>query len=309
MIGSFALLALFTAAAPIDIAVLPVRHSAEATKLLADMISHVDGVRAVSLIDVDRVLGAEAAKKIAACTEDQCVVAAIRPVHADGILLGSVDAEDARTVLRMRLIVSSTTAALAPARTTHDLESTGLAAAIGDALGELLPVQAAKSFGLLELAGAPPDAELALDGVVYGVLASATTTLRVRAGQHRIAVRAPGHDPYATNAEVKLGQKTSVELKLSKRRSNSPYIVGGVGVTAAVAGVILGAIASSTASSWKDACAGGHCTPGFTKQEYDNDRSNVDRFRVSANALYVISGAAIAGAVIWYALDPGVDAR
>ena len=90
MIGSFVLLALVSGAAPIDIAVLPVRHSAEATKLLADMVSHVEGVRAVSLIDVDRVLGPEASKKIAACTEDQCVVAAIRPVHADGILLGSV---------------------------------------------------------------------------------------------------------------------------------------------------------------------------------------------------------------------------
>lgn len=307
MITSILFFTAFAAAPALDVAVLPVRGSSEATKLVEETLKNVQGVRVIALGDVDRVLGTESANKLAACTEDRCVIDAIRPVRADGIIAGSIDDDDGRTLLRLRLIVSSTTAQLTAGRTTHDLDSAGLASAIGAAISELMPAQAGQSFGLLELANAPPDAELQLDGVIYGVLAGDTTTLRVRAGAHRIAVRAPGHDSFATEARVSLGQKTRVELELEKRRSNSPYIVAGAGVAAGLAGVLLGVVASSTANEWKDACAGAHCEAGFTRQRYDDERSNVERYRVSANALYVVSIAAVTAGVVWYALDPGVE--
>jgi hypothetical protein len=302
-----ALLILALSAPKLDIAVPPIAGDPAATRLCVDMVGSVDGLKAISLERIGEVLGPDAASKLAACTEDQCYAQAILPVRADGILIGTVEEDAGRNVLRMRLVVTSTRGALSPARSTHEIDRGGLASAMSSAMAELFPEQAKRSFGTLLLTNVPDNAELQLDGKVFGVLSGASTALRVRAGVHQVAVRAPGHDSWSGETNVVLGQTTSLELGLSKRRSNSPYIVAGIGVAAAVGATVLGLVAESTASGWKDACQSGQCTGGYTRERYADDRSNVDRYRVSANALFVASGLAIAGGFIWYLVDPGEE--
>lgn len=302
-----AVLSLALIAAPkLDIAVLPLSGDATATRLAVEMVGSVQGLRPISLERIGELLGPDAPAKIATCTEDQCFAQAILPVRADGILIGAIKEDAGRNTLELRLVVTSTRAGLSAGRTSREIGG-GLASAMSSAVADLFPEQTKQSFGTLFLTNIPDGAELQLDGKVFGVLGGETTALRLNAGPHRVAVRAPGHDPFSAETNVILGQTTTLELDLSKRRSSSPYIVGGIGVAAAIGATVLGVLANSTASDWKDACASGQCTAGYTRERYEDDRSNVDRYRVSANALFVASGLAIAGGVIWFLVDPGVE--
>jgi hypothetical protein len=49
------------------------------------------------------------------------------------------------------------------------------------------------------------------------------------------------------------------------------------------------------------------CAPGYTRERYASDEDLIDRNRTVSNALYGVTGAIVAGAVLWFFLDPGSD--
>jgi hypothetical protein len=121
-------------------------------------------------------------------------------------------------------------------------------------------------------------------------------------------VSAPGHYPATERADVLAGQRTRIEVDLVKNRSLGPFILAGVGAGTGALAIILGAIAGNRASDWRDACPPmSACAPGYTRERYLSDQDLIDRNRTVSNALYGVTGAILAGAVLWFFFDPGSD--
>ncbi len=317
-------LALLTApaqGAELRVGVVPISGSApqnvrqRATQVLMDALAGMRGVAVVSFGNLDAVLGAAAKERLDACQNDACVIEATSAINTDRIALGSIDVEGPRAVLRLRLVRTSSGAEIL-ARVTRDVTfgDDVLKSAVAQSALELLPEQAKDSVGMLEIAGAIPGARIVVDGRMSASVPleatdpEAPAVLRLTPGVHQIRVSAPGHHDAIERAEVHAGQRTRLEIDLAKNRSTGPLILGGVGVAAGVAGVILGAVVRGRANDWKDACpSDGACAPGFTRERYDADSQSIDQQRTVANVLYGVAGGAAIGALIWFFVDPGTD--
>jgi hypothetical protein len=280
-----------------------------------DALSSMRGLSVVSFANVDAVLGPAVKQAIEACTSDACIVEKTSGIKTDGLAIGSLDLEGRRTILRVRLVRSSSAAATV-ARVSRDVADggDGLREAVSLAAMDLLPDHAKASVGTLEIAGAMPGAKIVVDGRMSATVPleatdpSAPAVLSLPPGVHRIKVSAPGHFPATERAQIFAGQRTRLAIDLEKNRSNGPLILGGAGVASVIAGAILGGVVKSKADGWSDACrAGMPCAAGYTRERYESDRASIDRGRTVANALYGVGGAAILAGVIWFFLDPGTD--
>jgi hypothetical protein len=106
--------------------------------------------------------------------------------------------------------------------------------------------------------GVPPGAKVRRDGVELGA-ASLDTDLPVDPGQHRIEVTAPGRPPHLSEVSMAEGERRTGEVSLegepavlqaapekapvATNRSSTGtlgYVVGGVGLAAAVTGIVTG---------------------------------------------------------------------
>lgn len=304
----------------LEVAVLPARGTAteaaklEVTRALSAALSAYDGLAVVSLESVDSLLGPDAARVIGACEDDACLVRETARIRSDLLVASTVDAgAGSRVILRVRSVDTSSAAhgpLVRVSREIPDVEARGaLALAAAEVAEELFPEQAARSFGAVALTGAPAGAEVFVDGRRAPHLApiEAGLTLRLTPGAHRLDVVAPGHRGFGRDVSVRAGQTTPIEVTMEKNRSSTPWLLGGVGVVAGGVALGLGALAEGTAGDWDGACTTGRCAPGFTRERYDDDRATVDRLRVSANGLLVVSAVAVVAGVVWFLLDPGVD--
>ncbi|HEX2660393.1 MAG TPA: PEGA domain-containing protein [Polyangia bacterium] len=75
--------------------------------------------------------------------------------------------------------------------------------------------------GELEILGGPPGATIAVEGVVVGTL-PLSKPVRVRSGDCRFIVSAPGHDPVTRTVDVAAGQLTRETVNLTKIVSKQP---------------------------------------------------------------------------------------
>jgi hypothetical protein len=318
--AALALAASFTGAAA-DVAVLPLKGTASendrriGTRILLDALQGMEGLRILPIASVKEILGEGAQAALDACVadDDQCLVKATAALRYDALIAGAFDAEGRRGTLRLRLIATSTKA-LTNARIIREISEGGgesaLRSAIVSSAIELFPEQAKRSFGTLALRGGVEGAEVYLDGARAEAMKSSDATLRVRPGPHAIRVLAPGRKPFAASADVLVGQKTDLELDLPKNRSATPYVLGGIGLVAAGAGLALGLAAKGIQHDWETACPNGqHCASGFGRARYDSDESALNRDKISSTGLFIVSGLALVAAVVWYVLDPGSDAE
>jgi hypothetical protein len=305
-------------AADLDVGVMmlsggaPPADRSLATQSIIDTLGALSGIRVVSLAQIGAVLGPAVAEALAVCADDPCVVRTTKTIAMGAVVLGELEDEGTGRVLRIRAIETSS-AARTIARVARTVAEP-LAQAASLAAVELFPEQASASVGTLEIAGALPGARIVVDGRMSATMPLSSTNpdapaiLKLPPGSHEIRLSAPGHHPLIERAEVRVGQRTRLEVDLDKNRSNGPFILGGIGLAAGAAGGILGAVVASRAAGWRDACPVGEpCAPGFTRERYESDDRSIAQQRTVANALYGVAGAAVIGAVIWFFVDPGSD--
>jgi hypothetical protein len=286
----------------------------EATKIFSETLGSLRGIAVVELANIDAVLPG-AKQKLEACKDDPCLVSATSGIKTDGLAVGTLDDEAGRTVLRIRLVRTSSEAPTV-ARVTRDvlLEPEVFAAAVAQSALDLFPENAKASVGTLEVHGLIPGARIVVDGKMSAsvpldpIHPGAPAVLKLAPGSHQIRVSASGHYPTTERAQVSAGQRTRLVVDLQKNRSSGPLILAAIAGGAAITGAIIGGVAKTKADNWSEACAGGQpCAVGFTRERYDVDRGAIARERTVANALFGVGGAAAIGAVIWFFIDPGSD--
>lgn len=282
-----------------------------ASQVLMDALRSLPGVEVVSLAGLDQLLGAGASAALGACKDaDPCVRQATRRVRTDRLVLGSLSQE--RT-LRLRLIDSATTAEGALVRVSRQvgLSDEALRREVSTAALELLPKLADSSFGTLVLQGGLPGASVIIDGEPKGALsmeAPPQTSLRLSPGEYTVKVVSPGHASFSEPVTVLVGQRTDLQVSLSKNRSSGPLYLAGGGVALAGVAVALGLVVNSRANRWEDGCPTGMaCQPGFTRERYASDESFVRGGRAATTGLWAVAGAAIVGSIVWFIADPGED--
>ncbi|CAN0567399.1 unnamed protein product, partial [Laminaria digitata] len=160
---------------------------------------------------------------------DPCVRKATGRVRTDRLVLGSLSQE--RT-LRLRLIDSATTAEGALVRVSRQvgLSDEALRREVSTAALELLPKLADSSFGTLILQGGLPGATVLVDGQPNGTLsmqAPPQASLRLSPGEHSVKVVSAGHASFSESVTVLVGQRTELQVSLSKNRSNGPLYLAG----------------------------------------------------------------------------------
>lgn len=297
--------------------VVPVSGSASAklrvraTQTIETSLKGLPGIQVVSFTGAAGLLGSDKTAKISTCIDDPCIREATKLVNTDVLIVPELDLEDS-LVLRIRLLDTATTAP-PRVRVTKNVTGgeTGLGQAISAAITELFPERAKSALGTLEIVADYEGALVFVDGDEVARLdeppidGPRRAVLRVQPGTRRIEVRAEGHFPYETEAEVIVGQLSTIEVSLEKNRSNGPVLLAGAGVVAGISAMVFGLSAQTTADQWAENCTFTQCAEGFTRMRYEADEKAVPRFRVLANTMLVVSAATLVGALVWYVLDPG----
>ncbi len=308
-------------AAPVGVGVVPIRGDAAgtsrraATIALEEALGDLPDLEVVSLSNLGELLGEDAARRLEACTDDACLRSATAKVKTDRLVVGTLDLEE-QLVLRVRLIDTATSATSATGsrvRVSREIPpgARGIAQAVSAVVADLFPERFAAAKGLLVVSANLAGANVFVDGELAGTTAANEagfmTVVRAKPGKRAIVVEARGHAPSSATAEVLLGQRTAVTVELEKNRSTRPLLLGGIGLAAVAAGVIVGVTTKNTVDGWEAACGGGPCDEGFTRERYARDESAVGRGTLVTNGLLVAGAAAVIGAVVWYVLDPGED--
>jgi hypothetical protein len=282
-----------------------------ATQILHDALRGLPALKVIALSGLDQLAGAGTSAALLACGDnDACVRGVASQVRTDRLVVGALDAE---RILRLRLIESSSTSAgpLVRVSMSVGLSDSELLHAVTNAALELFPKLADQSYGTLALQGGLPGAALFVDGEPTGELpmsAPANATLRVRAGQRRIKLLAPGHAPFEATVDIIVGQRFLLDVTMSKNRSPGPVYLAIGGLAAAGVGAAVGALVYRRANGWSDACQPAMpCSPGYSRDRYESDRSFIDGGSSVSTALSVGAGLALVGAAVWYLLDPGAD--
>lgn len=319
MIGALVVLAVITApAAEHRVGILPVtgtaalaeRRAAEATTV--ETIQALEGLSPVAFSSLGAVFGPRAQAALQACADDACRAReATSRIGVDRLVVIELDGREA---LRLRLrLIDPARPEVPVARVSKDTASGPLPGAVATAVVELFPEAAGRSLGQVVLSGGRSGAAVKVDGQTETemrpslVSSEPSATLRLRPGLHRIEVTYPGHFPFRTRVEVRIGPVARVAVELRKNRSVGPWILGGAGLALIGAAGLVGLNVQNTADEWSDACAGASCAPGFTRLRYEEDQTRVDTGRVVANSLLIGGGAAVVAALLWYLLDPGTD--
>jgi hypothetical protein len=287
---------------------------AELTRRLVEALGGVPGLDPLELSTAAPLLGADAVQRLERCGEEPaCLRDALGPLRLDLLVVGVVEREP-RLTMRLALLDPNSAAAAVRVRVSRELAEPSREVAA--AALELFPELARESFGRLVILGTPVGARVQIDGQDRGALALAPLVgeprlvLTLPRGAHRVEVRAPGHDARVEEVVVPVGGELALDVALEKRRSAGPLYLGAAGLAASGAAGLLGLWVRGIAADWKDACPpGAACAPDFTLQRYRDDEARVDAGGVAASALLGAGLAAVAGAVVWYALDPGEDAE
>jgi hypothetical protein len=318
---AIALLGLLAVGHTTEIKLLPLKGGAlpqdraKGTSILSSALAGIEGVHVISLANVSEMFGPDAQAAIDRCADDPCLAQATSMVRSDALVAGTFDAEAGRMIVRLRLIDTSThafgrTLVRVVREVPEGAGQGGFAGAISSAAAELLPELAEKSFGMLALKNGRAGASIYVDGALtdeFGDNAKGEALLRLRAGNHEIKVTAQGHAPFSRSIDVLVGQRTDVEVDLSKNHSVKPFVLAGIGGAAAIVGGVLVLSAHGIVRDWENGCNAQHCMPGFTRDRYDSDNQTLDRDRLSAGGLFIVASGAVAAAIVWYLLDPGAD--
>lgn len=307
------------AAPPTVVAVVPIGGDAdggsrlEATATLERALGGLEGVEVVSLRGLDALVGADALEALLACGEDDaCLRRGVARVRTDHLVAGTLDAE---RNLRLRLVDSATTAGPPRVRVSRQVgySDAELRQGVTAAALELFPERADAAFGTLALEGGEPGARVLVDGEEAGAMsleAPPRAVLRVRAGARDVRVLAPGHEAFEARADVLLGQTARLQVELTKNRSPGPLFLAGGGAVALGVATALAFAVQARADDWEAGCPTGMaCAEGFTRARYESDGDFVTGGRWAANSLFVVGGAALVGAAVWYLLDPGQEAE
>jgi len=120
----------------------------------------------------------------------------------------------------------------------------------------------------------------------------------IRAGAHRVAVNREGLRPWSGAVRVTEDERAFLTVTLeepgARRRSPLSWLVGGGGVVALSAGLVVGGFALDTHASFDDAIAGGNGDRAAAL------RSRGEVLNVIADALLVAGGASLAAGVTLY---------
>lgn len=302
-------------AAPLRVAVIPVEGTAPLElrrSAAAKLVNALRGIEALQVIDLavaGEVLGPSAPAALAACRDDRCIAGVIAPLATARAVVGVLSAgEGTRPRLDLRLVDTSTPAALVRVRISRDLEeplAAALDAQVPAIAAELFPELSSEGAATLTLKVRPAGAAISIDGTPVGLAPLAP--LRVKPGVHRVRIEASAHHPEEISVAVGLGQSEAVEISLSKNRSPVPLFLAGGSLAAVSIGLVFGLSAQAGATAWDDACGTGACEPGFTRARYDRDGSDVARDRVLANVFFAAAGGLAIGALAYFLLDPGVE--
>ncbi len=266
--------------------------------------SFVEALRELEFEVVD--LGALASSmgdgRLERCDADPCLVSAAKALAGEGRLLAG---EVLATTVRVRLFEGGEDRPRL--QVSRQIGPTGPAAALRASIPELFSAEAARALAPVLVEGLPPGAEVRIGDSPPVAAPSGRLSTRLRPGSHSVEVRAPGHRPWTGTVDVAVGDTTRVVAEPSKRRSPGPWVVGGVGLAAAVAGAVVHGVAEARAAEWSDACSAGRCDPGFTRARYLEDEGNIERERAAALGLVALAAAAVAGAALWALFDPGQE--
>jgi hypothetical protein len=308
-----------TAPAPeagsLDVAVFAVRGSAlpgarlRATQLVIGALRGLPRLKVISLVEIEPLLGAEAARAFDQCRDDACLIQVVSAVKSDRLVIGELEAgAGMQSRLQVRLVDTSTSGANVLVRLSRDLTGdliSALEREVPAAVAELFPDRAAEGYGSLVVRVRPEGAAISLDGMPVGI--APTPPLKARVGRHRLRVTARGHEPQEEEVYVPLGQALDLRIDLDKRRSDWPLILAASALGATGIGFAVGISAESVARDWERKCEGGLCPSGYTRARYENDRDSTAAKRTIANGLFIAAGALAVGSFVYYILDPGVD--
>jgi hypothetical protein len=212
------------------------------------------------------------------------------------------------------------TGELASAERTYDAALVGARAAGNTEVAEACR-RALAAIGprvprvVVRLASPAPGAAVTIDGVS---VASDQAT-KLDAGEHVVAAQAPGRKPFQTRAKVAPGQSLEVTIQLdplaappppagpeapssappAEARSRlplGPLVLGGAGVVATIAGIVVRFAGQSSYDS-----ASGQCGSGGCPQQSTVDAGNGARTQMLVGTIVAGVGiAAVAGAGAWW---------
>lgn len=294
---------------PMTVAVAPLGGAPRAATDI--LISGLRTLPGLTVVDVGRLEDAFAdGVAVDRCPDDRCRLAAASKVAFDRLIVGELAPGplDGRRTLRIRLLLPKVGAA-PEVRVSQEVGSEGLEAALRLVLSELFPMRVVRSSSPVIIKNLPAQARVRFDRTTELTLEGNGGRLvtRLAPGAHTVEARAPGHDPWTAEFEVRVGTPTRVDAGLSKRRSAGPLIIGIGGVLAVGVGVGLAALANARSDDWEVACAGGPCGRSFTRARYLDDQAALDRESTAANILFAVGGAALVTGLVWFLIDPGSD--
>jgi hypothetical protein len=177
----------------------------------------------------------------------------------------------------------------------------------------------------LSVRGAPPDAEVAIDGTGQ----RPSGALRINPGRHRIEVRAPGKRPFTREFDIASGQRLAINVPALEAETGPaaaptpapaepapppdtsaattygpwPYVLGGTGAALLGTSLITGLMASSKANKLERECdADKDCDPSL-----QGTKDSAASLALATDVLW-ISGLIVAGAgVTLFILDANDD--
>lgn len=285
------------------VAVAPVLDAAgrDRTNPLVDALRDLPDLTVIDLRAVRQALGPRALEALLACQDDRCRVAAAGALGWEELLIAELARGGRR--LRARRVGPE---ARATVRVSLEVAPGELEAALRAAAEELFPARAAQARSGVTIRSLPSGAQVRVDGAAPVAADAGRVEVELPPGRHRVEARAPGHAPWVRDFDLALGTAPVLEADLSKRRSEGPWILGASGLALGAGAAALAVMAQLRVEDWRDACgAGGRCAAGFTRARYLDDDAAIDTERSVAIALGAAGAAALAGALVWFVLDPG----
>ncbi|MBX3229672.1 MAG: hypothetical protein KIT84_04995 [Labilithrix sp.] len=139
-------------------------------------------------------------------------------------------------------------------------------------------------------------------------------SLRVRPGRHTFRVRAADAESLSVDASLEPASDTTHELTFPPPRVTTPLVVretspslagpialGAAGVVVLGAGVTAGLLARSKQGSIEDRCPNDLCPATY---DLESERTTAKTYGTVADAAFVGGGVLVAGAALWYVLQP-----
>jgi len=104
------------------------------------------------------------------------------------------------------------------------------------------------------------------------------------------------------NRRVQISFRVLPEPGVPPRQSLAPWVLGGVGVALAGAGIVLGVVVLGAKSDVDNLCPGAVCPSQAAKNQADGPRSTVNTLGPISTVGMVAGGAAIGAAAVWLAV-------